>query len=59
VRGFATDSITADLVTTGRDAILHAGATEYAVVVLDIMLPDLDGLRSAAGCARRRSTRRS
>jgi two-component system, OmpR family, response regulator len=43
VRGFATDAITADLVTTGTDAIVRAGATDYAVIVLDVMLPDLDG----------------
>ena len=45
VRGFATDSIAADLVTTGRDAIVRAGATEYAVIVLDVMLPDMDGFQ--------------
>ena len=43
VRGFATDSIAADLVTTGDDAIVRAGATDYAVIVLDVMLPDRDG----------------
>jgi two-component system, OmpR family, response regulator len=43
VRGFATDAITADLVTTGRDAIVRAGATDYTAIVLDVMLPDLDG----------------
>jgi two-component system OmpR family response regulator len=43
VRGFATDSIAADLVTTGADALVRAGATEYAVIVLDVMLPDRDG----------------
>jgi two-component system OmpR family response regulator len=43
VRGFATDAIVADLVTTGREALVRAGATEYAVIVLDVMLPDLDG----------------
>ena len=43
VRGFATDSIAADLVTTGREAIVRAGATDYAVIVLDVMLPDQDG----------------
>ncbi|MGI8715626.1 MAG: winged helix-turn-helix domain-containing protein [Solirubrobacteraceae bacterium] len=43
VRGFATDAIAADLVTTGREAIVRASATDYAVIVLDIMLPDLDG----------------
>jgi two-component system, OmpR family, response regulator len=43
VRGFATDSIAADLVTTGQDAVVRAGATDYAVIVLDVMLPDRDG----------------
>ena len=43
VRGFATDAIAADLVTTGGDAIVRAGATDYAVIVLDVMLPDHDG----------------
>jgi two-component system, OmpR family, response regulator len=43
VRGFATDSIAADLVATGQDAIVRAGATDYAVIVLDVMLPDRDG----------------
>jgi two-component system, OmpR family, response regulator len=43
VRGLATDSIAADLVTTGGDAIVRAGATDYAVIVLDVMLPDRDG----------------
>ena len=43
VRGFATDSIAADLVTTGQDAIVRAGATDYAAIVLDVMLPDRDG----------------
>jgi two-component system OmpR family response regulator len=43
VRGFATDAIAADLVTTGGDAIVRAGATDYAVIVLDVMLPDRDG----------------
>ena len=43
VRGFATDAIAADLVTTGSDAIVRAGATDYAVIVLDVMLPDQDG----------------
>jgi two-component system OmpR family response regulator len=43
VRGLATDAIAADLVTTGREAIVRAGATDYTVIVLDVMLPDLDG----------------
>jgi two-component system, OmpR family, response regulator len=43
VRGFATDAIASDLVTTGREAMVRAGATEYGAIVLDVMLPDLDG----------------
>jgi two-component system OmpR family response regulator len=45
VRGLATDAIAADLVTTGKQAIVRAGATEYTVIVLDVMLPDLDGFQ--------------
>jgi two-component system, OmpR family, response regulator len=43
VRGFATDGIVADVVGLGRDAVVRAGATQYTVIVLDVMLPDLDG----------------
>ena len=43
VRGFATDAIAADLVTTGQEALVRGGATDYAVIVLDVMLPDGDG----------------
>jgi two-component system OmpR family response regulator len=42
-RGLATDGIAADTVAAGRDALIRAGATEYTVIVLDLMLPDLDG----------------
>jgi two-component system, OmpR family, response regulator len=42
-RGLATDGIAADRVGEGRDALLRAGATDYDVIVLDVMLPDLDG----------------
>ncbi|HEY1509187.1 MAG TPA: response regulator transcription factor [Solirubrobacteraceae bacterium] len=45
VRGLATDAIAADLVTTGKEAIVRAGATDYTVIVLDVMLPDLDGFQ--------------
>jgi two-component system OmpR family response regulator len=43
IQGFATDAIAADLVTTGEQALTRAGAGDYAVIVLDVMLPDLDG----------------
>lgn len=45
VRGLATDAIAADLVTSGREAIVRAGATDYTVIVLDVMLPDLNGFQ--------------
>ncbi len=43
VRAMAGDAIAADLVSTGHDAIVRATATDYAVIVLEVMLPDLDG----------------
>jgi two-component system OmpR family response regulator len=43
VRAMASDAIIADLVSTGHDAIVRATATEYAVIVLEVVLPDLDG----------------
>jgi two-component system OmpR family response regulator len=43
VRGMATDAITADLVCTGREAIVRATATTYAAIVLEADLPDQDG----------------
>jgi two-component system OmpR family response regulator len=42
-RGLATDAIAADTVESGRDALVRAGATDYDVIVLDVMLPDIDG----------------
>jgi two-component system, OmpR family, response regulator len=43
VRGMATDAIAADLVSTGREAIVRATATSYAAIVLEADLPDQDG----------------
>ena len=43
VRGMASDSISADLVSSGQEAIVRATATDYAVIVTEITLPDLDG----------------
>lgn len=37
--GFAVDAV-----ADGEDALRRAGATEYDVVVLDLMLPQVDGL---------------
>ena len=45
VRGLATDAIAADLVTSGRYFNVRAGANIYTVIVLDVMLPDLNGFQ--------------
>ena len=58
VRGLATDAIAADLVTTGREAIIRAGATDYTVIVLDVMLPDLDGFQVCRALREDNSSRR-
>ena len=43
VRVLAGDRISADLVGSGREALQRATATEYAVIVTEVELPDLDG----------------
>lgn len=43
VRGLREDRYVVDLVEDGRSAVDLAGAEEYDAVVLDLMLPELDG----------------
>jgi two-component system, OmpR family, response regulator len=43
VRGMATEAITADLVSSARDALVRATATDYGAIVTEVTLPDLDG----------------
>jgi two-component system, OmpR family, response regulator len=43
-RGLAEEGYAADVARTGEVAIDMARATTYDVIVLDVMLPDLDGL---------------
>jgi two-component system OmpR family response regulator len=45
VKGMATDSISADLVSSGREAIVRATATDYAAIVTEVTLPDVDGFQ--------------
>jgi two-component system OmpR family response regulator len=36
----------ADVATTGEDALWMAGATDYGAIVLDVMLPGIDGFET-------------
>jgi two-component system OmpR family response regulator len=42
-RGFRKEGIASDVAGTGEEALWMAEATEYDAIVLDIMLPGLDG----------------
>jgi two-component system, OmpR family, response regulator len=43
VRGFGEEGHPADLAPTGEEAIWMAGAVAYDAIVLDVMLPGMDG----------------
>jgi two-component system, OmpR family, response regulator len=51
-RGLRFEGIIVDLAEAGEQAIRQVGATEYDAVLLDVMLPDLDGFET---CRRLRS----
>jgi two-component system OmpR family response regulator len=42
-RGLLEEGYAADVASTGEEAVWMAGATEYDVIVLDVMLPGIDG----------------
>jgi two-component system OmpR family response regulator len=52
LRGLRAEGIVGDVATSGRAALGMARATEFDAVLLDIMLPDLDGFET---CRRLRS----
>ena len=42
-RGLREEGMAVDVVGSGEDAIPRAGATDYDAIVLDVMLPGIDG----------------
>ena len=53
-RGLAAEGLATDIAGTGEDALWMAGATAYDAIVLDVMLPGIDGLET---CRRLREER--
>ena len=45
-RGLEEEGHAADVARTGDDALWMAGATEYDAIVLDVMLPGIDGFET-------------
>src|SRR5437016_9978334 len=46
LRGFRTNGHAADVTRTGEDAVWMAAATHYDGIVLDVMLPGMDGFET-------------
>jgi two-component system OmpR family response regulator len=45
-RGLTREGMAADIAQTGQDALWMSGAHEYDVIVLDVMLPGIDGFET-------------
>jgi two-component system, OmpR family, response regulator len=45
-RGLREEGLLADVAIKGEDALWMAGSSEYDVIVLDVMLPGIDGLKT-------------
>ena len=45
-RGLAAEGIAADVVERGEDAVWRAASAGYAAIVLDVMLPGIDGFET-------------
>ena len=45
-RGLREDGLLADVAIKGEDALWMAGSTQYDVIVLDVMLPGIDGIET-------------
>jgi len=48
LRGFRSNGHAADVTRTGEDAVWMAVATRYDAIVLDVMLPGIDGFETLA-----------
>jgi two-component system OmpR family response regulator len=53
-RGLVSEGFAADAVPSGEEALVSAGAHDYDVIVLDVMLPGIDGFET---CRRLRKNR--
>src|SRR5215208_4700012 len=49
-RGLRSEGLAADVAIKGEDALWMAGSTTYDAIVLDVMLPGIDGFET---CRRR------
>jgi two-component system OmpR family response regulator len=45
-RGFGAEGIAADVAATGEEGLWRAQSTAYGVIVLDLMLPGIDGIET-------------
>ena len=45
-RGFKAEGVAVDVAAAGEDALWLAEATDYSAIVLDFMLPGIDGLQT-------------
>jgi len=45
-RGLQAHGLAADVASTGEDALWMAASTEYGAIVLDVMLPGIDGFET-------------
>ena len=53
LRGFRKNGDAVDVARTGEDAVWMAGAAEYDAIVLDVMLPGMDGFETLAALRER------
>ena len=45
-RGLGEEGMSVDVTERGEDALWMAGSTEYDAIVLDVMLPGIDGFET-------------